>query len=274
MSSGMNSERYGNGALDSAGIFPVTGKSRITRVCSKITAVAALCILASAGLVQAATDEMQTHYQYAAKVVCSLLTPHRDGDLARGTYRTAINVHNPTDQEIVIANKVALAVQPGSDPGPFSVTPFKKTTLPPNGAVLFDCGNVAGFFCPINGVCVDFAFLDGFVVIKSPVELDVVGVYTARHTEGEVESIDVETVQPKQISAAVKLVSEDKPQRVEKRLDYPRQQRSEYGKQFCGGIATIPCPTGKKCIDDPSDECDPTKGGADCSGICVKDSGK
>ena len=38
---------------------------------------------------------------------------------------------------------------------------------------------------------------------------------------------------------------------------------------FCGGIAGIPCPDGEQCIDDPSDECDPKNGGADCGGICV-----
>jgi hypothetical protein len=38
----------------------------------------------------------------------------------------------------------------------------------------------------------------------------------------------------------------------------------------CGGIAGIPCPGGFVCIDDPSDDCDPATGGADCSGICVR----
>jgi len=38
--------------------------------------------------------------------------------------------------------------------------------------------------------------------------------------------------------------------------------------QHCGGIAGIPCPGGGKCVDDPSDGCDPNNGGADCGGIC------
>ena len=36
----------------------------------------------------------------------------------------------------------------------------------------------------------------------------------------------------------------------------------------CGGIAGIRCPEGKACVDDPSDDCDPKRGGADCPGIC------
>jgi hypothetical protein len=38
---------------------------------------------------------------------------------------------------------------------------------------------------------------------------------------------------------------------------------------FCGGIAAIPCPGSGHCVDDPSDDCDPTKGGADCGGVCT-----
>jgi hypothetical protein len=38
---------------------------------------------------------------------------------------------------------------------------------------------------------------------------------------------------------------------------------------FCGGFAGIACKDGKKCIDDPTDDCDPKNGGADCGGICV-----
>ena len=36
----------------------------------------------------------------------------------------------------------------------------------------------------------------------------------------------------------------------------------------CGGFPGLKCPGGGKCVDDPSDSCDPNKGDADCSGIC------
>lgn len=220
------------------------------------------------------SEMIKTEYQYAAKVVCSLLLPHQDGTLAKGTYRTIVNIHNPTNKPITVAAKVALATEFGSDPGPFSVTPFKKAEIQPDGATELSCFNVAGYFCPINGVCVDFAFLEGFVVIKSPVPLDVVGVYTARHTDGEVETMDVETVQPKQIREVVKLMPTKTGTDIKKHIEYPSKGSSAYGgkdpsKQICGGIAAIPCPTGKMCVDDPSDNCDPAKGGSDCSGVCV-----
>lgn len=50
--------------------------------------------------------------------------------------------------------------------------------------------------------------------------------------------------------------------------DEPVGQNEGEASQFCGGIAGIPCPAGYKCVDDPSDSCDPKKGGADCGGIC------
>jgi hypothetical protein len=217
---------------------------------------------------------IKTEYQYAAKVACSLLLPHQDGTLARGTYRTTVNIHNPTNNQVTIAAKVALATQFGSEPGPFGVTPFKEAILQADGAVGVSCFDIAGYFCPIDGVCVDFAFLEGFLVIKSPVPLDVVGVYTARHTDGEVESIDVEAVQPRQMRETVKVGStETSKSGGGKRVDYPPKGSPAYGdkepRQMCGGIAGFPCPAGKTCVDDPSDDCDPSRGGADCSGICL-----
>jgi hypothetical protein len=38
---------------------------------------------------------------------------------------------------------------------------------------------------------------------------------------------------------------------------------------FCGGIAGFPCAGSAECVDDPTDECDPNMGGADCGGLCV-----
>jgi hypothetical protein len=37
----------------------------------------------------------------------------------------------------------------------------------------------------------------------------------------------------------------------------------------CGGIAAIQCPLGTACADDTRDDCDPSAGGADCSGLCT-----
>lgn len=37
----------------------------------------------------------------------------------------------------------------------------------------------------------------------------------------------------------------------------------------CGGLSGAACPGSGKCVDDPTDRCDPAAGGADCPGICT-----
>lgn len=107
-------------------------------------------VLGPAGIISVSQAEtakysktVKTEYQYAVKVACSLLLPHQDGTLASGIYRTVVNIHNPTNNKIAFAAKVALATQFGSDPGPFDVTPFKEVVLQPDGAVGVNCFNIA-----------------------------------------------------------------------------------------------------------------------------------
>lgn len=49
------------------------------------------------------------------------------------------------------------------------------------------------------------------------------------------------------------------------------ESRKLGGLRYCGGFAGLTCPKGQVCVDDPSDDCDPEKGGADCIGLCVPD---
>lgn len=37
---------------------------------------------------------------------------------------------------------------------------------------------------------------------------------------------------------------------------------------MCGGLAGIECPGSGVCVDDPRDDCDPERSGADCFGVC------
>jgi hypothetical protein len=57
------------------------------------------------------------------------------------------------------------------------------------------------------------------------------------------------------------------------RAPCPPQQEcvKDADKQFCGGFAGFDCPGGGTCVDDPSDDCDPMNGGADCGGMCLCD---
>ena len=50
----------------------------------------------------------------------------------------------------------------------------------------------------------------------------------------------------------------------------PENELLQHLTRSCGGFPGTPCPQGQICLDDPSDDCDPNNGGADCIGICVK----
>jgi hypothetical protein len=177
---------------------------------------AALLVAVSPGPADA---QVKTSYQYAVKTLCTLLGDIGVGDaMAPGRYRTLINIHNPTEKKIEVARKFALAGKPGDPLGSFSVTPYKAFTLGPDQAVAYNCLDLANFFCPINGICVDFTAIDGFLVINSAEELDVVAVYSGNPKGGEVSTLDTETVAARKIAKVIK-IEPDKPKlQSEKRI--------------------------------------------------------
>ena len=166
-----------------------------------------------------ADAQVKTSYQYAVKTVCALLGDIGFGDaMAPGRYRTLINIHNPTEKKIEVARKFALAGEPGEPLGAFSVSPYKAFTLGPDQAVAYNCFDIANFFCPINGVCVDFTAIDGFLVINSTEELDVVAVYSGNPKGGEVSTLDTETVAARKIAKAIKIEPDQPKLQPEKRI--------------------------------------------------------
>lgn len=167
-----------------------------------------------------AQQRVATTYQYSAKALCTLRGDAGFGEaLAPGRYRTVINIHNPTDRKIEITRKFALSLQPGEAAGSFSITPYKSLTLEADQAVAYNCFDIAGFFCPIDGVCVDFIAIDGFLVVNSPVELDVVAVYTANPGNGQVSTLDADPIagrrMPKTIVIRPDQPSAQPPRRIE-----------------------------------------------------------
>jgi hypothetical protein len=197
----------------------LTFRSRLdTIVLSLVFIVVALLVAApcSPGYAQ---QQVATRFQYAAKTLCTLLGDVGFGDaFAPGRYRTVINIHNPTERKIEIARKFALAIQPGEAAGSFSITPYKSLTLEPDQAVAYNCFDISNFYCPIHGVCVDFTALDGFLVVNSPVELDVVAVYTAHPKGGEVSTLDTETIAGRRMPKTIVIKPDEPLAQPEKRI--------------------------------------------------------
>ena len=167
-----------------------------------------------------AQQRVATTYQYSAKALCTLVGDLGFGEaFAPGRYRTVVNIHNPRDRKIEITRKFALSLQPGEAAGSFSITPYKALTLEADQAVAYSCFDIAGFFCPIDGVCVDFTAIDGFLVLNSPVELDVVAVYTANPKDGQISTLDVDTIagrrMPKTIVVRADQPATQQPRRIQ-----------------------------------------------------------
>jgi CARDB len=129
---------------------------------------------------------MNLIFQYAVKVVLG----KSEGEVtAPGEYWTAINVHNPTYMTVQFRKKIAIGL-PGEQPGP--VSRFFEARLGADEALEIDRRDI------FQHVGSD-RFLKGFVVIESPMELDVVAVYTAAGREGFVETLHTERVMPRRI---------------------------------------------------------------------------
>jgi hypothetical protein len=124
-------------------------------------------------------------FQYAVKFICG--KPSSE-ELAPGAYFTAINIHNPTEHDVRLRKKFAVAGR-REDPGP--VSEYFDAKLGPDQALEIDCPDIRAH------AGVDADLLKGFVVVESDVELDVVAVYTAAGRHDQVETLHTERVPPR-----------------------------------------------------------------------------
>jgi hypothetical protein len=139
-------------------------------------------------------------YQYVVKIICGL----SEGKIiAQGRYFTAINLHNPSDRGVSFRYKVAVAL-PGTKPGP--VSKFVNGKLEPDQASEIDCPDIFKLIESRE------KFLKGFVVIESEGELDVVVVYTVAGSDGYIETMDIERINPQHLLGCPDLIVE----RIEK----------------------------------------------------------
>lgn len=142
------------------------------------------------------------NFQYAVKFMCGKLDRDPQPEsyfkeaVAPGDYFTAINIHNPTDSDIVFRYKVAIAFSPNPPRPPISVSKFSYPRLGPDEALEIDCPEITDIIRKIPfDPPLELKFAKGFVVIESDVELDVVAVYTAAGgRERQVVSMHMERV--------------------------------------------------------------------------------
>jgi hypothetical protein len=153
-------------------------------------------------------------WSYAAKFVCGLQRPAAAGQvppgepiLKPGNYASEINIHNPAYKDAPLRKKFLVlvkgqeAVREPQTTKPLTVT---KMTLGPDYAMMDDCNNLWAIIYPSVPLPSPMPVFIGYLVILSPLELDVDVVYTA-NAPGDLAvaptgvSIDVERVTGKRV---------------------------------------------------------------------------
>lgn len=133
-------------------------------------------------------------FQYAAKIVCGVVPEGKEHPLPRGRYFTKINIHNFSRCDCVTFRwKVAVGL-PRLRVGPIS--DFSEATLCADEALEIDTGDIMR---RLAGAASEH--VEGWVVIESPAELDVVAVYgSAQAVDGPVVTFNTERVCPRRLA--------------------------------------------------------------------------
>jgi hypothetical protein len=154
----------------------------------------------------------QYAWSYAAKFVCGfqgIATAAQPGEpvVKPGNYASEINIHNPAYKQVPLRKKFLVLVN-GQQVirEPQQIEPMKviTMTLGPDFATMDDCNNLWRLTYPGLPVPSPMPVFIGYLVILSPLELDVDVVYTA-NAPGDLAvtptgvSIDVERVTGKRV---------------------------------------------------------------------------
>jgi hypothetical protein len=170
------------------------------------------CIAAPApAAAQATVDRPAPFFEYAVKVVCGTVSTFEGAELGHvsGRYQTAINVHNPARETITFGKHLSIAL-PFQKAGPRG--PGRGGTLDPDESLQVECREMMTTLTPQGflGDCLAtdlICIVEGFLIIRSPVELDVVAVYTAAprgvpgsfFSSGDVSTMHVEIIHPRKM---------------------------------------------------------------------------
>jgi hypothetical protein len=142
-------------------------------------------------------------FSYSVKFICGVQNAPTEKQscsvVRQGAYATEINIHNFNRREEAKIEKRALLLvhndsPVGREPRFAKPQPFAEITLPPDTATMDDCCGFAEKLKLTPG-----QITIGFLEIVSNVELNVVAVYTATDLKAVGISIEVETIQARQI---------------------------------------------------------------------------
>ena len=132
-----------------------------------------------------------TSFMYTVKFTCvNEVGPATvvgvEGPFEPAAYRTAVNLHNPQGFPVDFTKKAVIARGQGLRRG--QISKKVKETLLPDEALAVNCVNISELLKG-PGQLGDQPVGDGFVIIESDVELDVVAVYTQLFIDHEIAGL-------------------------------------------------------------------------------------
>jgi hypothetical protein len=181
--------------------------------------------VSAAPAVQGTQPAGQYMWNYSVKFVCGFQpptvpvlgqTPYEPA-VKPGNYATEINIHNYTYRDVKVGKKLLILVKDGSpegamnarEPGQVEPVVYDKITLKPDGATLDDCYRIWQLAkTPATPNMTAPPLTIGYLVILSPVDLDIDAVYTAQTNVVLISgvpaqpvgaAIDVERIQGKRV---------------------------------------------------------------------------
>ncbi len=134
-------------------------------------------------------------HEYSGKLICGVQADSGDLGFTRGGYATSINVHNPHREPVTFFHKLALS-RPDRDKIEQRIYPLGFERLAYDEAYQVDCNGIRDNLFPKG---LPEGFIEGYLVVQSPVGLDATGVYTTAALDADdrplrQSSIDVERI--------------------------------------------------------------------------------
>jgi hypothetical protein len=172
-------------------------KRKFSTATALATAAAAAGAFLAYGSGTATAGFLDKQFTYAVKYICDV--PQGVTGLP-SKYATLINIHNPNDRSVDFCIKGVDAPGPNEATGEaFEIGQLTFRSTEADGGFALGCAAIADLPPPPFSPTTQHS--DGFVVIISPKELDVVAAYTVRddpsgETADFTASVDVEYIKP------------------------------------------------------------------------------
>ncbi len=164
------------------------GRTLVRRVATILAACFAVAAPGVAAAQSSTVADERSAVSYAVKFVCGGSTEEFQEGLVRGVHATAINILNPSFRNPVrFAKRVSRAL-PYQASG--ALTDARRDEIGPGQAIEVECNEIRQML-PQQ---MTRQFRTGFLLISATRPLVITAVYTSRPHNGDVSTIDVETI--------------------------------------------------------------------------------